>query len=61
MSFRNCHREMAHWGEAPSANMDASSQPFWAQWITGDIIGTITDSSGSAIANTKVILRSLET
>ena len=27
----------------------ALSQPFWAQRITGDIIGTITDTTGSAI------------
>jgi len=39
----------------------ASAQPSWAQRIAGDIVGTITDSSGSAIPNAKVTLRSLET
>src|SRR5215472_5225577 len=32
-----------------------------AQRITGDIIGTITDSSGAAIPNTRMTLRSLDT
>jgi hypothetical protein len=39
----------------------ASSLISSAQRITGDIVGTVTDSSGSAIPNTKVILRSLDT
>src|SRR3954447_15540908 len=39
----------------------ALSPPLGAQRITGDIIGTITDSSGGAIPNAKVTLRSLDT
>src|SRR5262249_30623182 len=38
-----------------------STQPFRAQRITGDIIETITDTSGSAIPKAKVILSSLDT
>jgi hypothetical protein len=37
-----------------------SAQPSLGQRITGDIIGTITDSSGSAIPRAKVHLRSLD-
>src|SRR4029453_5623632 len=39
----------------------ASSRHCLAQRITGDIIGTITDSSGGAIPNTKVTLRNIDT
>ena len=39
----------------------ALSQPLPAQRITGDIIGTITDTSGGAIPKAKVTLRSLDT
>jgi hypothetical protein len=39
----------------------APSQQSRAQRITGDILGTITDSSGGAIPNAKVTLRNLDT
>src|SRR4029434_11242585 len=39
----------------------ALSQPLWAQRITGDIIGTITDTSGGAIPKEKVTPLNLDT
>ena len=60
MTFRSIGKWFA--GTAPVLLIwIASSQPSRAQRITGDIVGTITDSSGSAIPNTKVTLRSLDT